>query len=49
LGNKYKVPDFQQVKAKNTKISSISRHENGKNTILGQWSVVSRQLTVISH
>jgi hypothetical protein len=35
LGNKYKVPDFQQVTAKNTKISSISRHKNEKNTILG--------------
>jgi len=34
LGNKYKVPDFQQVTAKNTKISSISRHKNEKNTIL---------------
>jgi hypothetical protein len=48
LGNKYKVPDFQQVKVKNTKISSISRHENEKNTILGQWLVVSRQLSVAS-
>jgi hypothetical protein len=35
LGNKYKVPDIQQVMAKNTKISSISRYQNEKNTILG--------------
>jgi hypothetical protein len=44
LGNKYKVPDFQQVTAKNTKISSISRYKNEKNTIL----VGSRQLSVDS-
>jgi hypothetical protein len=44
LGNKYKVPDFQQVTAKNTKISSISRHKNEKNTILG----ASRQSLVAS-
>jgi hypothetical protein len=51
LGNKYKVPDFQQVTAKNTKISSISRHKNEKNTILvgsGQWAVDGRQLSVVS-
>jgi hypothetical protein len=44
LGNKYKVPDFQQVTAKNTKISSISRHKNEKNTIL----VARRTLSVAS-
>jgi hypothetical protein len=51
LGNKYKVPDFQQVTAKNTKISSISRHKNEKNTILvgsGQWAVDSRKSLVVS-
>jgi hypothetical protein len=52
LGNKYKVPDFQQVTAKNTKISSISRHKNEKNTILVvscQWAVDSCQWVVASH